>query len=250
MASAPYTLLAIDTATPCSSVAITSGTMNRGTVLGSLTLGGKVTHSRRLLPSVEWLMEMVEIDWSSIDGICVSLGPGSFTGLRIGMSIAKGLAAGAGKPLVAVSTLDALAAKCTTERLICAVLDARKKEVYCAFYRNNEAGFAQRLGDMAVLSPEALAASINEPVIMVGEGGVEYQDLFKRLLGSKLSFAPSVLHEPNACSLGLLGAEKLHKGETLDIATGVPIYIRSSDAELNLLKQKQKQQQKIVNHSG
>lgn len=240
MNSAKPIILSIDTATPTSAVAITVGTRENGQCLASLTLGGKVTHSRRLLSSIEWLMNTADLDWETIGGIAVSLGPGSFTGLRIGMATAKGLAAGANKSLYGVSTLDGLAAKCTTTSLICALLDARKKEVYVAFYRCDLNGKAIRQGKMAVLQPADLVSLIKEPVMMVGDGAFLYKDLFREALGEKFSLAPTMLHEPSAVPLGLIGAEKLLAGDTFDLDTGVPLYIRSSDAELSLLKSKEK----------
>ncbi len=240
MSSSLPKILSIDTATPTSAVALTAGTRENGHCIASLTLGGKVTHSRRLLNAIDWLMEMADMDWQAIEGIAVSLGPGSFTGLRIGMATAKGLAAAAEKSLYGVSTLDGLAAKSTTNSLICAVLDARKKEVYSAFYRSDHKGQKERIGEMSVLPPDVLAGLIDEPVLMVGDGAVIYQELFRRTLGEKFSLAPAMLHEPSAVSLGLIGGEKLLSGEKFDHDTGVPLYIRSSDAELNLLKPKRK----------
>ncbi|NOR23222.1 MAG: tRNA (adenosine(37)-N6)-threonylcarbamoyltransferase complex dimerization subunit type 1 TsaB [Desulforhopalus sp.] len=239
-------ILSMDTATPCSAVALTSGTRKDGRVIASLSLTGNVTHSRRLFTAIDYLMKEAAVDWTSIAGIGVSLGPGSFTGLRIGMATAKGLAAAAGKALLGVSTLDSLAAKCVTPYLICTVLDARKKEVYAAFYRCNGNGLSERVSDMTVMAPEKLACSISEPVIMVGDGAMVYRHLFKRLLREKVIFAPSQLHEPSASSLGLLAGEMLDLGEQLDVADAVPVYIRSSDAELNLLQKKAKMQKKLA----
>lgn len=239
-----HLILSMDTATPCSAVALTFGTRQNGRVLASLSLTGNVTHSRRLFAAIDHLMGEAEVDWAAIDGIGVSLGPGSFTGLRIGMATAKGLAAAAGKPLFGVSTLDSLAARCVTSKLICTVLDARKKEVYAAFHRCNENGYSERISDMTVMAPENLAASISEPVIMVGDGAMVYEELFKKLLGEQVSFAPSQLHEPSASSLGMLAGEMFESGAQLDLAEAVPVYIRSSDAELNLLQKKAKLREK------
>ncbi len=231
-------ILSMDTATPCSAVALTYGTRKAGRVLASLSLTGNVTHSRRLFAAIDYLMKEADIEWPAIAGIGVSLGPGSFTGLRIGMATAKGLAAAAGKTLLGVSTLDSLAAKCFTDRLICTVLDARKKEVYAAFYRCDEKGLSYQISDMTVLPPEKLAAVINESVVMIGDGAMIYSELFQRLLGDKVAFAPAPLHEPSAASLGMLAAEMFESGEQLDVGAAVPVYIRSSDAELNLLQKK------------
>lgn len=226
----------MDTATSCSAVALTSGTRKNGKVLASLSLTGSVTHSRRLLKAIDYLLQEAGLDWPDIAGIGVSLGPGSFTGLRIGMATAKGLAAAAGKPLFGISSLDSLAAKCSTSRLICAVIDARKKEVYTAFYRCDASGLAERISDMSVVAPEKLCAGITHPVVMIGDGVMVYGDLLQNLLGEMVLFAPAMLHELSAVSLGMLAGEKFLAGDVLNLAEAVPLYIRSSDAELNLLR--------------
>ena len=231
-------ILSLDTSTPCSSLALTVGTRNFGQVVASLSLTGKVTHSRRLLSAIDWIMQESAVGWSEIHGVAVSLGPGSFTGLRIGMATAKGLAAAAGKVLLGVSTLDSLAAKCVTSRLICSLLDARKKEVYAAFFRCTARGFTERISEPVVCTPESLAAAIDEPVLLVGDGARVYADVFLATLREKCMIAPASLHAPSAASLGLLAGELFEKGKVLDLAECVPMYIRSSDAELNLLKKR------------
>ncbi|MFT5700616.1 MAG: tRNA threonylcarbamoyladenosine biosynthesis protein TsaB [Desulforhopalus sp.] len=232
-------ILAIDTATAATSVAITKGTRNDGTVLASLGLSSNVTHSRRLLTTIAWLMDEVEVTWQDVDAIGVSLGPGSFTGLRIGMATAKGLVTAAGLRLIGVSTLDSIAAKCVTNRLVCSVLDARKKEVYAAFYRVDESGVMNRICDIEAICPKELAAKIHEPVMMIGDGAVVYRDLFSESLGGDVVFAPSSLHEPSATSLGMLCGEQFLDGQFLSIDDAAPLYVRSSDAELNLKKKQQ-----------
>ena len=150
MAGSEPLILALDTATPYASVALTRGTMEQGSVLATLGLGGSISHSRKLLGGVEYLMEKSQIDWMDLDGIGVSLGPGSFTGLRIGMATAKGLAVGAECPLLGVSTLDGLAARCMGTKLVCSLLDARKKEVYYGFYRIDGYGIYRCQGPISV----------------------------------------------------------------------------------------------------
>lgn len=228
--------MSLDTSTPCSSVALTVGTREQGEVVATLSLTGTLTHSRRLLSAIDWIMTEAGVNWPDITGIGVSLGPGSFTGLRIGMATAKGLAAAADKALLGASTLDSLAAKCVTNRLVCSVLDARKKEVYAAFYRCNQRGLTERVGEPAVLAPEILASSIDEPVLLIGNGARIYRDIWQKALLEKAQFAPAGLNEPSATSLGFLAGELLEKGHVLDLAEGTPLYVRSSDAELNLIK--------------
>jgi len=231
-------ILAMDTATACSSVSLTSGSRRDGKVLASLNFSGNVTHSRRLLTTIDLIMKKAEVDWDTIAGVCVSLGPGSFTGLRIGMATAKGIAVAAGKPLLGVSTLDGLASKCTTSKLICATLDARKKEVYSAFYRYDVQTGSKRVSDLTVTSPEELAAVIDESVVMIGDGVTAYRELFQELLGDRLILVSAQLHEPASSSLGLIARELLDVGDVLDVAKATPVYVRRSDAELNLLKKK------------
>jgi len=139
-----------------------------------------------------------------------------------------------GKPLLGVSTLDALALNCTGERLICAVLDARKKEVYACFYRLDLDGIPRRVGAIRVLSPQQLASEISQPVIFVGDAVMVYGDLWREALADWFTSAPIPLHYPCASALGLLAGEMLLKKQFLDLAAAVPLYVRASDAELSL----------------
>jgi tRNA threonylcarbamoyladenosine biosynthesis protein TsaB len=229
-------ILSIDTATPCSSVALTQGTRKNGKVVASLGLSSRTTHSRRLLAIIDYLMRETEVDWASVEAIAVSLGPGSFTGLRIGMATAKGLAFGADIPMIGISTLDGLASKCAPSPRICSVLDARKNEVYAAFYRTDGEGLTVLSDVPMVISPEKLAECITDSVVMVGDGVNVYGSVWKSLLGGRVMFAPSHLHQPGAAALGFIGKERLQAGDVLTAEEAVPAYIRASDAELNLIK--------------
>lgn len=229
-------ILAIDTATPCCSVALTEGCRQDGRVMATLTLCGTVTHSRRLLTTVDWLLAEMAISWPEIDSVAVSIGPGSFTGLRIGMATAKGFVYAAEKPLLGVSTLAALAAGCSSSKMICAVLDARKKEVYSAFFRQDGFGAIRQVSNISVMHPEHLAERIQEPVYMVGDAVAVYGNLWQAMLGDAFESAPAQMHVPMAASLGLLAAEQLLTGQTLDKASAAPLYVRASDAELSLIK--------------
>ncbi len=231
-------ILSLDTATRCSSVALTRGTMEEGEVLASLSLSSSVTHSRRLLTTIDWLFSETQIDWPDLGGVAVGLGPGSFTGLRIGMATAKGLAATAGLPLLGVSTLDTLAANCVTDKLICAVLDARKKEVYAAFYRADTARVPRQVTEIVAVKPEELLPDVIEPLVMVGDGIHAYGEYWFKERGNLVEFAPPHFHTPSAASLGLLAGEKLAKNDLLDLPTATPVYVRASDAELSLVKKK------------
>lgn len=226
-------ILAFDTATPCCSIALTSGGILGGTVINSISLEPGVTHSRRLLGSIDKLLKQSSCSMNEISTIGVGLGPGSFTGLRIGMATAKGLAHGAQKMLVGISSLDAVAAAVNDERLICVLLDARKKEVYGRFYRT-ENGFTRPCSQQVVLAPEKIAERIDEPVIMAGDGVEVYSDLLRKTLGSKMVQAD--VRYPSGEMVGLLADEKYRNREFLDIETVEPTYIRASDAELSLIR--------------
>lgn len=227
-------ILAIDTASSCSSLALTRGSVTGGQVVASLVLNSSVTHSRRLLSALDWLLAETGTNWQDVAGLGVSLGPGSFTGLRIGMATVKGLATAIDKPLLGVSTLDALALNCTGERMICAVLDARKKEVYTCFYRVDRLGVPRRFGTIRVVSPQRLAEEIDQPVLFVGDAVMLYGDFWQETLGARFASAPRTLHYPSAAALGLLAGELLQQGQWLDHASAVPLYVRASDAELSL----------------
>lgn len=223
-------VLAIETSGLCGSVALVSG---QG-CLGEYSLNSRLTHSRRLLAGIDWLLGEAEFGWERIGGIAVSLGPGSFTGLRIGLSTAKGLVMAAGAPLLGVSALDGLAAQFAHAAVpVCPVLDARKKEVYAAFFRNGPEGMLERTSDYMVLPPAALAAMISGPTLLVGDGATLYEELWRERLGGQALFPPAQIYFPRAAAIGLLALEKLARGEVLDPAAAVPIYIRPSEAELN-----------------
>ena len=230
-------VLAIETAGLCSSIALVSPNH----CLGELSISTKGTHSKRLLNSVNWLMEQAGIDWPEIDAFAISLGPGSFTGLRIGLSTVKGLCMATDKPLVGVSSLDGLACQFPSfPQQICPLIDARKKEVYMAFYRNSKQGQLERIIDYQAITPEKLPELINEPTLLVGDGAKLYQELLKKELGELVSFAPAELHFARAASIGFLALDQLQKREFIEAATAVPIYVRASDAELEFNKKKKK----------
>ncbi|MBU0729919.1 MAG: tRNA (adenosine(37)-N6)-threonylcarbamoyltransferase complex dimerization subunit type 1 TsaB [Proteobacteria bacterium] len=225
-------ILAIETSGLCGSVAL----VTEHTTLAEYSLNTSTTHSKKILVVIDQMMTTTGLDMEAIDGIAVSLGPGSFTGLRIGLSTAKGFAMATGKPLLGIPTLDAMAAQFSfTPQLICPVLDARKKEVYAALYRSDKTGKIEKISDDMVLSPEALAEKINEPVLLVGDGAKQYKELFLEKLEGNALFPAGELFFPRGSSIGMLALQSFQQNK-VDPARAEPIYVRKSDAELSLGK--------------
>lgn len=224
-------ILAIETATGCGSVALTKGTLIGGKVVAEYTLQPEVTHSRRLLGLVAAMLEAVGIGWPEVDAVAVSQGPGSFTGLRIGMAAAKGIALAADRPLLGVPTLDALATQLTPTNVpVCCLLDARKQQVYAGWYRFTDVG-CRRSGDCAVLSVAQLLATLEEPTLLAGPGAAAWATALA--VHPLVRLHPSAVLHPRAAAVGFCAAARLAAGATAEDNL-VPLYVRASEAELNM----------------
>lgn len=230
-------ILAIDSATPVAGVAL----MKSGKLVKEEFSNYKKTHSETLMVMVDRVLKESECEVNQIDALAVTTGPGSFTGLRIGMAAVKGLSMAAGKPVVGVSTLDTLAHNiCCSDALVCPLLDARKQEVYCGFY--DVSGFPLPLLEAMACSPEdflqhalEVAAEHNKRrIVLLGDGYYPYTELFVEKLGKQLLIPPPHLMLPRASALASLGAEKLAQGQVEDIIKMRPSYIRLSEAEFRL----------------
>ncbi|MBM2839071.1 MAG: Peptidase glycoprotease, partial [Deltaproteobacteria bacterium] len=166
-------VIAIETATMVGSIAI----VDAARVISEVTLNARATHSERLMATIDRLLSDSGLSIDDMDGIAVSIGPGSFTGLRIGLSAAKGLSYALGKPILGIPTLDALALNMTfSNYLICPIQDARKGEVYTALYRPG-AKSPEKMTDDIALNPDVLAGMINEKTIFLGDGVNRYREL-------------------------------------------------------------------------
>jgi tRNA threonylcarbamoyladenosine biosynthesis protein TsaB len=221
-------VLGIDTATSCGSV----GLIDDGEVISDYLLNVPVTHSQRLLGAIELVLREGGCPIENLDGWAIALGPGSFTGLRIGVSTIKGLAFATGKPVTGVSTLDVLAWQVApTPYLICPLLDARKKEVYTAFYRFEKNLIKRQSNDQAI-KPEDIVRRIKEKTIFLGDGAKTYKDFLLDSLSSFALFPSAPLHLSHGSTVAKLGSELLQRGEYLDLSTFVPIYVRPSEAEM------------------
>jgi tRNA threonylcarbamoyladenosine biosynthesis protein TsaB len=220
-------LLALETSTLAGGAALLEGDR----VVGEYTLNIRLTHSERLMAMVDHLLRHAGWTPGDLQGLAVSIGPGSFTGLRIGVSTAKGLALALGVPVAAVPTLDALAAALPfAAHPVCPVLDARKGEVYASLYRW-AAGEMHREWEYLALAPEALLDRITEPVVFVGDALESLRPLAGRL-GHKACFAPPGRRLPSPACVGVLGHALLAAGQAVEAAALAPLYLRPSEAEL------------------
>jgi tRNA threonylcarbamoyladenosine biosynthesis protein TsaB len=232
-------ILAIETSTQTGSVALVEAPLNedgsyRGErILGEHTLNLPGTHSERLMPSIHTLFQEASLSVGDVQGIALALGPGSFTGLRIGVSTVKGLAYALRVPVAGIPTLDALAHNVRfASSLICPILDARKKEVYAALFRENGNGGLEKTSADWLLAPEDLCSRISEKTIFVGNGTEVYGEFIREKLGSHALFAPPELSLPRAVNIARLSLAQFRKGLTLDLFSFTPSYIRRSEAEI------------------
>ena len=155
------------------------------------TLNVRATHTERLLPAIDRMLHDAGLGLDALSGLAVSMGPGSFTGLRIGLSTVKGLAYATGLPVVGVPSLEALAWTLPyTAWQVCPVLDARKQEVYAALFRYEGQELVRVMEDVA-LAPEVLCGKIRRRTVFLGDGLAVYGELFQRLLGEKLLVPPA-----------------------------------------------------------
>ena len=179
-------LLVIDTSTRYAGVALADA----GRVISCRSWYSAVNHTAELMPAVAQTLESAGLTVNDLDGIAVALGPGGFSALRVGMSVAKGLAMAAGKPLVGVGTLDSEAQPYRESGLpVCALLDAGRSEVASACFGRD----GQRSRDDLICSPEELLAEIAEPTLFCGEGAPPHTALMREMLGSN---AVPVGHSP------------------------------------------------------
>lgn len=229
-------VVGIDTATMMGSV----GIIDDDRPLGQVSLNVDTTHSERLMDAIAGLMECVRITLDQIDCLAISIGPGSFTGLRIGLGTVKGLSMASGKRVVPVSTLEALARNTPFCRhLICPILDAKKSEVYTALFKYADDGSMIRLTDDVVISPGLLMERINEPVMFTGDAVYVYRDMLKKQWGDLVYFAPANTILPSGISIAMIGLQNFRNGMAGSDSL-VPIYIRKSEAEIKFMARHEK----------
>lgn len=220
-------VLGIDTATRHASI----GIWEDGEILAERTETKVASHAALVLPLLETVLAEAEVEVADLDAIAVSGGPGSFTGLRISLSVAKGLALATGALVVGVSTLEALA-RTVADRsgTIWTLLDARKGEVYAASFEASVRGLARLSADV-VTTPEALVAELDASCTVVGDVEARYGAQLRAHVGSGLRFLSFDEFGPRGGVVATLGAVAVQEGRAVDPAVLEPMYIRPSDAE-------------------
>jgi len=227
-------ILGLDSSGLVASVAVVEDDL----LLAEYTTDYKKTHSQTLLPMLDELRNMIELDMSTIDAIAIAAGPGSFTGLRIGAATAKGLGLALDKPLVEVPTLEGLAWNLWgTDRLVCPIMDARRNQVYTGVYEFVESGngfemrpvVSQKAVDIIELIEEL--NELGRPVIFLGDGVPVYGKVIAEHCQVPYSFAPAGNNRQRAASVAALGAVYYAQGRTVSAAEHQPEYLRKSQAE-------------------
>lgn len=223
-------ILALDSSGLVASVAVTED----DNLLGEYTINYKKTHSQTLLPMLDEVAKMIELDLKTVDAIAVSAGPGSFTGLRIGSATAKGLALALDKKIVSVPTVDALAYNiwnCTD--VICPLMDARRQQTYTGLY-TFEDGRMQTLLPQCVVQIEEIINKVNDmgkPVVLLGDGVPVFADFIAQHCKVPYQYAPAHCNKQRAASVAALGAILYGEGKAEPAAEHKPDYLRLSQAE-------------------
>lgn len=223
-------ILGLDTATRRASVAL----LVDGEILAERTQDDG-RHAVSLLPLIQTVLDDAGCWLADLDAIAVASGPGSFTGLRVGLSVAKGLAWGSGAQLVGVPTLEALARTVAHHHgIICPLLDARKGELYAASFEATASGW-RRLSDDALTTAAAFVATAPTPCVVLGDAVVAYGAMLREHLGPRASILPWETYGPRGSVIAALGAERLRAGISDPLSALEPFYIRRSEAELKLV---------------
>lgn len=234
-------ILSLDSSTESASCAVVS----EDKLYGEITFNYKKQHSIVLLPMIDNLLKNVNIDVNSLDGFVVCKGPGSFTGLRIGAAVIKGLSQGTGKPFASVSSLDSLAYNLAyTEGIICPMINALRGNVYTALYKFENSNL-KRISEYMMISMEDLIRKlneINECVCFVGDAINIFKSYILQNVINKVSFAPVNLNIVKAASLGELGLKLIKDNKCDNLYTFAPFYLRKSQAEREYEKKVKMQQ--------
>lgn len=228
-------ILGLDSSGLVASVAVVEDDILRG----EFTMNYKKTHSQTLLPMLDEVVKMTELDLNTIDAIAIAAGPGSFTGLRIGSATAKGLGLALNKPLIAVPTVDALAFNLYGHKdMICPLMDARRSQTYTGLYRFED-GQMQTMRAQCVVGIDEIVADINarkESVVFLGDGVPVFASYIEEHCMVPYSFAPAHVNKQRAAAAATLAERYYAEGRTVTAEEFAPEYLRLSQAERERLE--------------
>ena len=226
-------LLAINTSTPQFSVALLRKT---GSLLGEEVISAPSRNFQALVPAFHDLLRTTGARPKDFSAVAVAVGPGSFTGLRVGIALAKGLCQGLGIPIIGVSSLEALASQCLEASLmICPLIDSRKGEVFTALFQPSREGSLLRMSADTCLMLEALPSLVNETCLFVGNDHDSHAPRLHRFLGPKARLAPPHLWNLRASWIGWLGLRDAGERGFDRVSELFPIYLRAPDIRTNLV---------------
>ena len=219
--------LAFDTSSRTAAVSL----LQDDVILYDAVINTGLNHSEILLPAIDQACRQTKLKINDIDLFACTLGPGAFTGLRVGVSTLKGLLVATGKPAAGVSALAALALNVKEKTaVICSVMDAGRGQVYTACYSYNDKGLLNQICREKVVDPKEILSDLNQDIIFVGEGAIKYRDLIRERAG-RVKIASDLQQYIRASAVGILGREKFSRNELLNPATFIPVYLRAADAK-------------------
>ncbi len=223
-------ILALDSSTRIGSVALAEAEQ----LIAQTELDVDVTHTEKLLPAVEEILKKTGWELENIEGFAVAIGPGSFTGLRVGLATMKGFALSHNRPLVGISSLEALAMNGVMSDIpVAALLDAKRGEVYAAVYQFERGIIKEILFKEQAIKPEFLSHFLKKlgPSWLIGDGALAYREFFEKNLKGQTFFPPHSMMRLQSKWIAWLALPKLQKGEGKNWASLTPNYLRLSDAE-------------------
>ena len=221
-------ILAFDTSGKTAAVAI----LRDDIIIYDVIINSGLNHSEVLLPAIHQACTQSGIKIGDMDLFACTIGPGSFTGLRIGASTMKGLMLATGKPAAGVSSLAALALNTgQTSKKIGSLMDAGRGQVYSAYFKYGQNGFIEQVDEDRILNPAHIKNEGGE-IIYVGDGAVKYADIIRENHHQVVDMVPVTQQYIRASSVAVLGREKYRRHELLDAAKFIPVYLRSHDAQV------------------